>query len=87
MTRRESSIQLHAYFSEIDELSRTLSSLEVNDETALYGDTRYEIIVREESVGPMRRMREDKIEVHNEENGLVYELSSASDEYLVLCKS
>jgi hypothetical protein len=31
----------------------------------------------------MRRIREDKIEVHNEENGLVYDLSPASDEYLI----
>jgi len=83
VTRRESSIVLHAKFSDIDSLSEALSKLEVNDETALYSDSCYEIIVREESSGPMRRIREDKIEVHNEENGLVYDLSPASDEYLI----
>lgn len=83
VTRRESSIILHAKFSDIDVLSEKLSDLEINDETALYSDYSYEIIVREESSGPMRRIREDKIEVNNEENGLVYELSPASDEYLI----
>jgi hypothetical protein len=83
VTRRESSIVLHAKFSDIDAISEKLSGLEINDETALYSDSGYEIIVREESSGPMRRIREDKIEVQNEENGLVYDLSPASDEYLI----
>ena len=83
LTRRDSSIVLHAKFSDIDAISEAISDLEINDETALYSDSGYEIIVREESSGPMRRIREDKIEVNNEENGLVYELSPASDEYLI----
>jgi len=83
VTRRESSIELHAEFSDIDNLSTKLTALEIHDETALYSDLGYEIIVREESAGPMRRIREDKIEVNNEENGLVYELSPTSDEYLI----
>lgn len=83
ITRRESSIALHAKFSDIDAIAGVISDLEINDETALYSDSGYEIIVREESSGPMRRIRDDKIEVKNEENGLVYELSPASDEYLI----
>ena len=83
ITRRESSIELVAKFSDIDDISATISGLDINDETALYSDYGYEIIVREESSGPMRRIREDKIEVNNEENGLLYELSPASDAYLI----
>lgn len=83
ITRRGSSIELYAEFEEINELSSKLATLKVNDETALYSDTGYEIIVREESVGPIRRIREDKIEVSNDENGIKYELSSASDEYQI----
>ena len=83
VTRREQSIALNAKFSDIDAIAEAISVLEIYDETALYSDSGYEIIVREESSGPMRRIREDKIEVNNEENGLVYELSPASDEYLI----
>lgn len=83
VTRRESSIKLYAEFAEIDELSSILSGLEVNDETALYSDNGYEVIVREESGEPIRRLRDEKIEVRNDENGIIYELSPASNEYLV----
>lgn len=67
----------------MDGLLIELATLSINDETALYSDLSYEIIVKEESSGSMRRIRDDKIEVTNEENGLKYELSSASDAYLV----
>lgn len=83
VTRRESSIVLHATFSDIDAIAEAISELEINDETALYTDSGYEIIVREESSDPMRRIRDNRIEVNNEESGLVYELSPASDEYLI----
>ncbi len=83
VNRRETSFNLHAKFSDLEEVSAKLSALTINDETALYSDTGYEVIVREESVGPMRRIRDDKIEVNNEENGLRYELSSSSDAYLI----
>jgi len=83
ITRRESSIELNAKFSEIDKISTILLNLEISDETALHSDFNYEIIVREESSIPTRRIREDKIKVNNEENGLLYELSPASDAYLV----
>ena len=83
ITHRDSPKALHAEFSEIEKLSSRLSELNIYDETALYDDTSYEIIVREESTAPMRRLREDKIEVANEEIGIKYELSSASDEYVI----
>ncbi len=38
VTRRESSIVLHAKFSEIDAIAKALSDLGINDETALYSD-------------------------------------------------
>lgn len=83
VTRRENSIALYASFSEIDLLSSKLSELEINDETALFNDFEYEVPVREESISPIRRIREEKIEVNNEENGLKYEFSFASNHYLV----
>lgn len=83
LNRRESSILLYAQFEEVDALSTKLAELGINEETALYNDNTYEIIVREESVGPMRRIRDDKIEVRNDENGLHYELSPASNAYLI----
>lgn len=69
--------------SDIQTIESQLASFEIYDETALYNDNRYEIIVREESSIPIRRIRDDKIEVRNEEGGLNYELSSASDAYLM----
>lgn len=81
--RRESAIGLSVAKELLHELSERLGDMRVNDETALYTDNSYEVIVREESATPMRRIREDKIEISNEESGIRYELSAASDEYLV----
>lgn len=83
ITRGDRSIQLSISNQDLNEILQRLIALEVNDETSLYDDISYEIIVREESTGPMRRIREDKIEVCNEEMGVTYELSLASDVYLV----
>lgn len=83
VTRREISVDLYASFSELDLLSSQLSGLEINDETALYNDFEYEVPVREESISSIRRIREGKIEVNNEESGLKYEFSSATSHYLV----
>ncbi len=80
---RYPNIELHAPFSELDKISERLATLEVNDETALYNDHTYEVIVREESGGPIRRLREDKIEVIDDENELTYTLSHASNEYFI----
>jgi len=83
VTRRENPIDLQVTFSELDLLSSKLSELEINDETTLFNSFEYEIPVREESISPIPRLREEKIEVNNEESGLKYEFSPASNHYLV----
>ena len=80
---RSNEIVLFILKTELETISTRLSELNVSDETALYGDNNYEIIVREESTVPFRRFREDKIEVNNEDNGVTYELSPASTEYFI----
>jgi len=67
----------------LEEIVQALGALEIHEETALVSPKTYEVAVREESVAPFRRLREDKIEVSNHESGLSYELSAASDAYLV----
>ncbi|MCB9510219.1 MAG: hypothetical protein H6695_08555 [Deferribacteres bacterium] len=67
----------------LEEIERNLTAFGIHEETALFGENQYEIIVREESSIPVRRLRDDKIEVENEEAGLNYVLSAASDSYLV----
>jgi len=67
----------------LEEIVQALGALEIHEETALVSPKTYEVAVREESVAPFRRLREDKIEVSNHETGLIYELSAASDAYLV----
>lgn len=69
--------------AKIEELSRRLAGLSINNETALYNDTEYEIIVREESPLITRRIRDDYIKVKDDENGFIYDLSPASNEYLI----
>lgn len=81
--RRERAIALHVAEGELKVLSDRLKAMDANEETALYTEKRYELIVREESGAPMRRLREDRIEISNDEIGVNYEISPASDEYLV----
>lgn len=83
MTRRDRQISMYLPKDLIREIVDTLASMEVHEETALVSETSYEIIVREETDIPMRRLRTDSIEVENEEAGLKYELSVASDHYLI----
>jgi hypothetical protein len=83
INNRGQEIRLTITNHELTSISQRLGELDVSDETALYDDNGYEIVVREESTGPMRRIREDKIQVCNEEIGVTYELSPASDEYFV----
>lgn len=82
-TGRRNGVNLVLEKAGLDEIEENLASFSIHEETALYSDNRYEIIVREESSIPVRRLRDDKIEVENEEAGLYYELSAASDSYLV----
>ena len=83
VSRRDESFELLVFKDKLERVAERINSLEVNDQTALYDDNSYEIIVREESSGPMRRFRGEKVKVENQENGINYELSPASDEYLV----
>ncbi len=59
-----------------------LAKYSIADETALVSDTTYEILVQEESPSQFRRFREDRLCVAEEDDGLEYELSPASDAYL-----
>jgi hypothetical protein len=59
-----------------------LTNYSLVDETTLVADTSYEILVQEESPSHFRRFREDKLCVTEQEDGLEYELSPASDRYL-----
>lgn len=56
---------------------------DLNDETALYTDTSFEIIVNEEGPIPARRIRDDVIRVSDNESTITYEVSPPSDEYLL----
>jgi hypothetical protein len=67
----------------LEEIVQALGVLEIHEETALVSPKTYEVAVREESVAPFRRLREDKIEVSNQETRLSYKLSATSDAYLV----
>jgi hypothetical protein len=68
-----------------DTLGTTLGALthySIADETALVSETTYEILVQEESPSHFRRFREDRLCVTEQDDGLEYELSPASDAYL-----
>ena len=68
--------------SDINQIILDLQILKVDGETALYSDNSYEIMVREESSIPIRQLRDDNIEIKNEDASLKYELSLASNTYL-----
>lgn len=67
----------------LNALLTSLAGRDISDETGLYSDTTYEIIVNEESPFPSRRMRDDVIRVSDNETNITYEVSPASDEYLL----
>jgi hypothetical protein len=52
-------------------------SLWLNDESSV------EILVREEGSGPMRRFREEELSLRDDDNGLTYNVTSASDSYIL----
>jgi hypothetical protein len=81
--RRQQEFTLSLSKDVVAEIATQLATFDVHDETALVSDTAYEIIVREETEIPFRRLRNDKIEVENKEAGHKYELSPASDAYLI----
>jgi len=81
--RREENLSVFITNEEIQDIKTGILSLEVNDETALLDSYNYEVIVREESTSPVRRLREDEINICNEEDGIKYNLSLASRTYLI----
>lgn len=81
--RRQSKFTLALGKKIVSEIAAELATLDIHEETALVSESAYEIIVREETKIPFRRLRNDKIEVENVEGGLRYELSPPSDAYLV----
>jgi hypothetical protein len=67
----------------VQALLASIRAKDLGDETALYTDTSFEIIVNEESPFPSRRIRDDTIRVTDAESTITYEVSPASDEYLL----
>ena len=65
----------------LEALSTSIQAMDLGDETALYTDTSFEIIVSDESPFPGRRIREDAIRVIDNESTITYEISAASNEY------
>lgn len=82
-TRREENYTVTISSAELTSIIDALRELNVHDETALFDDYSYEVIVKEESNSAIRRLRDDQINVSNTEAGIDYELSYASDVYLV----
>lgn len=82
-SRREENFTVTISSDEIASIINGLAKFNVHDETALFDDNNYEIIVREESNSPIRRFRDDEINVVNTEAGINYNLSPASDVYLI----
>lgn len=61
---------------------------EINEKTVhsslwLHDDTSMELLVREENPIPVRRFRADELHIHDDDNGISYWVSEASDAYLL----
>ena len=71
-----SKIDLVATVTALNEKSR-------HESLWLYDDTTMEILAREESPRPMRILRSEEINLRDDDNGVSYEITSASDEYIL----
>ena len=69
--------------SELGVALSELAPYSIVEETSLVSDTSYEVLVQEESPSHFRRFREDRLCVTEQDDGLEYELSPASDAYLM----
>lgn len=69
--------------SRLHQLVASIKVKDLSDETALYTDTSFEIIVNEESPISVRRVRDEVIHVSDNESTITYEVSPPSDEYLI----
>ena len=79
-------------FAGLDDPLKLLGSLERGGETELLAERSYEVPVREESPRPFFRQRtlppfQDLITCEDADNGITYELSVISDEYLLFLLS
>lgn len=81
--RISNAINLQLEKRRLQEIIDSIKKKQLHEETTLYDEISYEVIVKEESSAPFRRFREEKLEVRDIESGLLYELSPASDEYLI----
>lgn len=81
--RREENFSVVITNEQLTNIVEGIEHFSVNEETALYDDYNYEIIVREESSSPVRRFRDDELEMENSESGIQYSLSPASNIYLI----
>ncbi|MGB3402041.1 MAG: hypothetical protein WBA77_05065 [Microcoleaceae cyanobacterium] len=61
----------------------TLNKKSRHESLWLYDDTTLEILVREESPRPMPRLRSKEINLRDDDNGVSYEIITASDEYIL----
>lgn len=66
-----------------------LKSLEVLDDTKIWGNRSYEVLIRDESPFPSMRMRvrNEPLDVADVDNGLTYTLSYPSDAYVLFLLS
>lgn len=67
----------------IQALVREINEKTVYSSLCLCNDTSMELLVREESPIPVRRFREDELHIRDDDNGISYWVSEASDAYLL----
>jgi hypothetical protein len=67
----------------IEGLITRIQTKSLSDETALYDETSFEVIVQEESPLPVRRLREDSLRVRDLESSLLFHLAYNLDIALV----
>ena len=75
-------IVIDVYFKDIDDLLLKIKPLDIYDETSLVNSNYYEVVVREETTRPIRRIR-DAIKINDEENEIIYEVSPSSHAYYI----
>jgi|JI8StandDraft_2_1071088.scaffolds.fasta_scaffold25893_2 hypothetical protein len=69
-----------------NDLNATVAALNKKTQTDslwLCDSTTMEMLVREETSRPMRRLRDDQISLRDDDNGVSYKITSASDEYIL----
>lgn len=80
---RSSTIETSITKARLAEVLTDLSSKAVYQSLWLNNDTTLEILVREESAGPMRMFRDDELTLRDADNGISYKVSAASDSYIL----